>query len=236
MNYRDKPEISKSWWSSEKPADIRGRSLEKALASAEKALAVADKEGDADAINACLSALEEVADAADKTIENECDTTRHEKVIAVLKKFDRVIEQEVERLEEEREAADDDGESRGKLFESGYLEKMLRLLKGGNELKFCFGLDKSSPEDSCLLLDRNRDPERLFQILRSKSDFSKRLITYGVAKADGKIMEFRLAENANEPSQIVKLAREFLRKNDLKFKKIRVICPGGQSVEEANPR
>jgi hypothetical protein len=237
MNYRDRPEISKSWWTSEKPPDIKGRKLEKALQSAEKALLAVDKEGDAETIDACLAALESVVEAADKTIEDECDEARHEILIAVLKRFDRIVEQEVERLEAEREdLGDDDEESKGKLFESAYLEKMLRLLKGGNELKFCFGIDKSSPEDSCLLLDRKRDPERLFQILRTKSDFSKRLTTYGLAKADGKTIEFRLAENANEPSQIVKLAREFLRKNDLKFKKIRVVCPGGQSLEEAASR
>ena len=46
MKASDKPEISKKWWTSEKPADIKGADLEKALDSAEKALEDADKKGD----------------------------------------------------------------------------------------------------------------------------------------------------------------------------------------------
>ena len=33
MKSSDKPQFSKNWWSSEKPADIKGAELEKALAS-----------------------------------------------------------------------------------------------------------------------------------------------------------------------------------------------------------
>jgi hypothetical protein len=59
-------------------------------------------------------------------------------------------------------------------------------------------------------------------------------MTFGYAKADGKTMQFRLADNATEPSQIVKLAKEFLKCNrNLKFTKVRVVGPGGRSAEEA---
>ena len=36
MKSSDKPEISKKWWTSEKPNDIQGQDLEKALASAKR--------------------------------------------------------------------------------------------------------------------------------------------------------------------------------------------------------
>ena len=53
MKASDKPQISKKWWTSEKPGDIKGVDLEKALVSAEKALAEEKKKkGDEPAIEA----------------------------------------------------------------------------------------------------------------------------------------------------------------------------------------
>ena len=88
MKASDKPEISKKWWTSEKPDDIKGAELEKALVSAEKALAEEKKKkGDGPAIEAALTALEELESAVDKTIKKECDKKKHKDVITVLDKF-----------------------------------------------------------------------------------------------------------------------------------------------------
>src|SRR3954469_23713363 len=87
MKSTDKPQISKKWWASEKPGDIKGQDLEKALADGEKKLADAKKRGDADSIKAGLAALGSVAAAADKTIKKECDKKKHKDLITVLEKF-----------------------------------------------------------------------------------------------------------------------------------------------------
>ena len=95
-----KPEISKKWWTSEKPGDIKGADLEKALASAEKALADEGKKGDASSVDSCLVALQELESAVDKTIKKECDKKKHKDVITVLEKYYASIKAESSRLEE----------------------------------------------------------------------------------------------------------------------------------------
>jgi hypothetical protein len=245
MKSSDKPEISKKWWLSEKPSTIKGADLEKALAATEKALAEAEKKEDADSIKAALAALGSLSSAVDKTIKKECDKKKDKDLITVLGKYDDVIGDEVKELEKAQSALGkaaeklqegEDEESDNKLFTPDYLIKMIRLLKTGAELKFCFGLNKSTPEDSRLVLDRKRDPERLMKMLKATGDFSNRLMTYGYATGDGKILQFRLAENAKEPSQIVKLAKVYLKKNrELKFKKIKVLLPSGEGFEEDMP-
>ena len=75
-------------------------------------------------------------------------------------------------------------------------------------------------------------PDRLYKMMKSKTEFSKRLMTFGRALGDGKMLQFTLADNAKEPAQICKTAKKYLRKNpELKFKKLRVIC-GGQNFDE----
>ena len=238
MKASDKPEISKKWWTSEKPDEIKGQELEKALANAEKALADADKKGDAESIDACLVALESLGSCAGKTIKKECDKKKHKEVIAVLEKYEDLIAEESQRLEEAKAAlaqsADgeqEDEEEKGVLKEE-YLARMIKKLRSGDQLNFCFGLDKSTPEDSRLVLCNKRDPERLKKILKGTGEFSNRLMTFGNASADGKVLQFKLAEDAKEPSQIVKLAKAFLKGNrELKFKKLRVLV-GDQTFEE----
>ena len=73
MKPNDKPQISKRWWTSEKPRDVKGVELEKALQNAEKALADEKAKGDRESIDACVAALEEVRVAADKTVKKEFD-------------------------------------------------------------------------------------------------------------------------------------------------------------------
>jgi len=238
MKSSDTPEICPKWWVSEKPDAIKGQDLKKALTECQQAIANADKKGDAEIMDAALGALKYLNSTVDKTIKKECDKKAHKEVIQVLEKFADLIEEEVERLKEAKsdladKDCEDDEDSKGKLFEPEYLCKMIKLLKTGKELNFSFGLDKSSPENSCLLLCRKREPDRLIKMLRSKTEFAKRLMTYGRATADGKMLQFTLSDNAKEPSQICKLAKVFLKKNpELKFKKLRVVCSSGEIAEE----
>jgi hypothetical protein len=105
MKPNAKPEISKKWWTSEKPADVKGADLEKALANAEKALADADKKKEPAAIDACLTALKDVESAADKTIKKECDKKKHKDVIGVLEKYAALVKSESSRLEDLKKKA-----------------------------------------------------------------------------------------------------------------------------------
>ena len=239
MNAREVPEFCPKWWASGKPDDIKGQDLKKALTEAEHALAHADKKVDEEAIDACSATLKSLSATVDKTIKKECDKKKHKDLITVLEKFDGLIAKETKRLEELKASLSEDGDDeeedddKGKLFEPEYLLKMIKLLRSGKELNFSFGLDKSAPENSCLLLCRKREPDRLLKMLRSKTEFSKRLMTYGKATSDGKLLQFRLSDDAKEPSQICKIAKVYLKKNpDLRFKKLRVVCAGGESFEE----
>jgi hypothetical protein len=248
MKASAKPEFSKKWWTSEKPADIKGAELEKALASVEKALAdEKKKKGDAAAIATALAALGELESAVDKTIKKDCDK-KHKDVITVLQKFSTLIADETSRLEKLSEQAGDDAGADGedeeetddKIFELDYLYKMLKLLKStGKELNFGFGLDTKNPEASKLVLTRKGKPDRLFKALKGTGLFSNRLITYGKAvpdAQDGKVLVFKLAESAGEPPQVLKLGRRFLRADKgLKFRKLKLIMPGGQAFLDTDP-
>jgi hypothetical protein len=244
MKATDKPQISRKWWTSEKPSDVKGAELEKSLQNAEKALTDASRTSDAKAITAALAALEALRVAVDKTIKKELDKIKHKDPITVLEKFEILIRSESDRLRKLLEKAekngaqqDDEEENENKLFDKEYLFKMMKLLKStGKELRFGFGLNTQAPENSTLLLARKGQPERLFKMLKKSGDFSNRLITYGLAKPDPqnvKVLIFQLTESAGEPPQILKLGRRFLRSdNNLKFRKLKLVQPGGQTFED----
>ena len=194
MKANDKPQISKRWWTSEKPAGVKGVELEKALQQAEKLLAEESANSGKRSIDACAAALEEVRIAADKTVKKELDKQKHKDVIAVLEKYAALIKAEIARLSDAKkklgegqnsEGEDDEDVDENKLFEKDYVYKMMKLMKSaGKELKFGFGLNTSAPEASKLLLTRKGKPEQLFKILKQSGQFSNRVLTYGTAVAD----------------------------------------------------
>jgi hypothetical protein len=245
MKASDKPQVSKKWWASEKPADVKGSDLEKALAAAEKALADQQKKSDADSVDACIAAMNQLESAVDKTIKKECDKKKHKDCIAVLEKFEDLIAGELERLEKAQanaEEGDDEGEEEdeNKLFEKDYLYRMIKLMKSGTkELRFGFGLNTQEPEASKLVLTRKGKPEKLFKLLKRTGDFSNRTLTYGYAAPDPeqkKTLVFRLEESAGEPPQVIKLGRRFLRADkSLYFRKLKLVMPGGQTVVDEEP-
>ncbi len=242
MRLNTKPELSPKWWSAEKPAEIKGTELEKALQNAERALSDEKKKGDAASIEGCLSALEIVGKAVEKTINKECDPKKHKDAISVLKKFDDIIKAETKRLAEVQsklsdENSEDEETNENKLFDKDYVCKMMQLMRStGRELNFCFGLNTKTPADSQLLLCRKSKPEKLLRALKKTGEFNNRLLTYGTAlpdSEDGQTLEFRLADSASEPPQILKLGREFLRSDkNLRFRKLKLVFPGGQTVED----
>ena len=250
MKATDKPQLSKKWWTSEKPADVKGAELEKALAAAEKALADQGKKSDAASIDSAIGALAGVNTAVDKTIKKELDKKKHKDQISVLEKYADLVKSETKRLEEakaklkkagdEAGEGEDEEESDEKIFQPDYLQKMIKILKStGKELNFGFGLDTKNPEASKLVITRKGKPERLFKALKKTGQFSNRLITYGTTMpdpADGKVLVFKLAESAGEPPQVLKLGRRFLRSDrSLKFRKLKLILPGGQTFEDTEP-
>jgi hypothetical protein len=247
MKASDKPQISKKWWTSEKPADVKGAELEKALAAAEKALADEEKKGDAASVDSAIAALAGVNTAVDKTIKKELDKKKHKDQITVLEKYADLIKSETKRLEEAKEELEEEGgedgeeeEDENKLLEKDYLYKMIKVLKSsGKELRFSFGLNPQAPESSKLVLARKGNPDKLFKLLKRTGDFSNRTLTYGFAAPDAeqkKTLVFRLEESAGEPPQIIKLGRRFLRNDkSLYFRKLKVVIPGGQTFEDTEP-
>jgi hypothetical protein len=250
MKANDRPQISKKWWNTEKPSDIKGAELEKALQTAEKALEEQKKRSDAKSLDACMAALADVNSAAEKTLKKELDKKKHKDCITVLEKYDGLIKAELKRLEEAKAKLKKTGEENGedaeeeedenKLFEKDYLYKMIKVLKSsGKELRFGFGLNTQAPESSKLVLARKGSPEKLFKLLKRTGDYSSRTLTYGFAAPDPeqkKTLVFRLEESAGEPPQIIKLARRFLRNDkSLYFRKLKIVMPGGQTVEDNEP-
>ncbi len=238
MKASDKPEISKKWWTKEKPADIKGADLEKALAACEKSLDEAKKKKDDDSIKAALASLEGLSDAVEKTIKKECDKKKHKDLITVLEKYDDLIGDEQKELEKsqaasEKESKGEEDDEEGKtVFKPEYLARMIKMLRGGELLQFAMGLDKQAPEKSCIILCNKRKPERLHKMLKQTGDFSNRLMTFGTATGEGKTLDLTLSDDAKEPSQIVKVAKGFFRNHrDLKYRKIRVHA-GGEIFEE----
>src|SRR5262245_35108047 len=100
MKPSDKPQVSKKCGPSEKPDNVKAADLEKALAAAEKALSDEQKNSDADTVDACIEAFNQLDSAVDKTIKKECDKKKHKDCIAVLEKFEDLVAGELERLEE----------------------------------------------------------------------------------------------------------------------------------------
>jgi hypothetical protein len=249
MKANDKPQISKKWWTSEKPSDVKGADLEKALQAAEKALDDEKKKSDAESIDTCMAALRDLGGAVERTTRKELDKKKHKDCIAVLEKYDGLIKAELKRLEDAKaklaHAADqgEDGEEEedeNKLFDPEYRGKMIKLLKsGGKELRFGFGLNPQAPESSKLVLARKGNPDKLFKLLKRTGDYSNRTLTYGFAAPDAeqkKTLVFKLEESAGEPPQIIKLGRRFLRNDkSLYFRKLKLVLPGGQTIEDTDP-
>jgi hypothetical protein len=247
MKSSDKPQFSKKWWTTEKPSNIKGADLERALQAGEKALADEKKNSDERSIAAALTAIDDIASAVDKTIKKECDKKTHKDVISVLEKFFDVIKSETARLNEAKSrlstansGGEEDEEDENKLFDSEYLYKMIKLMKSGaTELRFGFGLNPHTPESSRLILARKGKPERLFKALKKTGEYTNRLLAYGYALPDpenGKALVFRLEESAGEPPQVIKLGRRFLRADKgLYFRKLKLILPDGQILEDMDP-
>jgi hypothetical protein len=243
MKASSKPQISTKWWTSQKPAEIKGSDLETALDAAERALAAEKKKSDADSIDAACESLEQLESAVDKTIKKECDKKKHKDLIAALEKFDGIISSETSRLEDrkedlpEGEDEEEEEENENKLFDRAYLCKLLKLMKSnGKPLKFGFGVNPQSPEASQLIVSKKGKSERLKKMLKN-AGVENRLITYGTIAPDakdGKTLVFRLEESAKEPPQIVKLGRRFLCSDTkLRFRKVKVVLPGGQTFEDS---
>ena len=211
------------------------------MADCEKALGDCKKGDDAEAIEAALTSLSDLGDAVDKTIKKECDKKKHKDLITVLEKYEDLIADQTKELEKTQEdlanaskGEEEEDDEKG-VLKPEYLERMIKLLRGGQTVQFCFGLNKQAPEESRLVLCNKRKPERLYKTLKQTGDFSNRLLTYGTAIGDGKMLQFNLSDDAKEPSQIAKLAKVYLKSHrELKFKKLRVIA-GGETFDEDMP-
>jgi hypothetical protein len=241
MKSSDKPEISKKWWTKEKPSEIKGNDLEKALASCESALADVKKKENEDTVAAALESLKELSGAVDDTVK-ECEKKKLKDVATVLGKFDKLISDKTKDLEKcqaaqakESEGEEEDEEEGKTVFKEEYLARMIKMLRGGEALQFAIGLNKQTPAESRLVLCNKRKSERLHKMLKQQGEFSNRLMTHGSATGEGKILQLTLSDDAKEPSQIVKTAKGFFRNHkDLKYRKIRIIA-GGQTFEEDMP-
>jgi len=250
MKPTDKPELSEDWWDDARPEDLKTCDLDDLLPEVEEALAdLCKSEDDPQAIDDCLSLLQDVPAAAAKAAK-QCDNKKDKVLISVLGKFGAVVKQESSRLEklkkqlakeQGKDEQEDDEEDDNKLFDKDRLYKMVKILKnGGKELKFGFGLNTNSPETSKLVLSRKGKPEKLFKALKKTGEFNNRTMTFGVAYADpndANTLVFKLESGAKEPPRMVELCRDFLRSDhSLKFRKVSIVSGDGAPSGDVGPR
>lgn len=252
MKASDRPKLSAEWWEDKCPADLDREPLERALEGYEKSLRKLERSSDDEDLLKDVSKRLQLVERAVKKTLKQCDRKLHRHVITVLRRFDDLIEDEEERLEQLRQddsagSAQGGGSEDAKLFERDLLYKMVRTIKsGGRQLHFAFGLNANQPEASDLLLHPKLSEYRLYKVLKKSDRHPKRMMTFGTAELDEEdsaTLVLRLAPNAEEPPRLEKQGRLYLRSDrKLKFTKLKLVRAGGhgtppeESTETEAPR
>ena len=153
MKKNSKPELTVTWWNSNKPKAWSDSRLEMALASYVKGLALLDREKSQKAFEAASDLLDQVekhAEASEKVAwekpkkePKDYDAEDFNNTAEVLKKFGSYVKLErkkledlVEEIEEEEVEKEDDEDDLGMLLdEEAYKKYLKKMMKTKQQLK-----------------------------------------------------------------------------------------------------
>lgn len=189
MDSTPPPELSLAWWNAVRPARVRGRQLDNALADFEKAAA---GRGDADGVRALARATTSLVAAVAKTV-RECHPSEDRDVVSGL---DQLALLAKARLDAGRRAAeeeeDDDGTSAADDSSADVLdrERLRRLMAslGQQPLAFACALDERAVH---FALDRKRRGVALANAVEQASGC--RGATHGTATLEGRDLVLAVA-------------------------------------------
>jgi hypothetical protein len=239
-----KVELTKKWWVTSRPKDVKGAELEKALAAVEQAdddkLAAAlaavsgaiakaakelDKKDDKDLLKA-LDFLDALAEAAKKKAETEAKAAAQAKA----KEDAKAGNEENEEEGEEETPAD-------KLFDPAFqLSTLRRALRAPIVFAFAIG---SKPEQSLLAVHVRGNPKALLRIARTRSRAMKGCCGQAQAAEDDP-KTLILSLDGPLIGGLARLVRKYFQFNKITiFRKIRVVVDGKEAEsdtsEEAAP-
>lgn len=178
MKKNAKPELTPSWWNSNKPKAWSDNRLELALAAYAKGLATLEREKSEDALetaNDLLDQVEKQADASEKIAKEKpkkepsgYDAEDFGFTADVLKKFGSYIKLERKRLEElvDEDDPNDEGDAeQGLLLNEEaykkYLKKMMKKLLN-KPMVFALALAKpSAPEEHRILFHKTKAGKKI---------------------------------------------------------------------------
>jgi hypothetical protein len=242
-----KVELTKKWWITSRPKDVKGVELEKALAAVEQAddghLAAAlaavsgaiakaakelDKKEDKDLLKA-LDSLDALADAAKKKAEAEAKAAAQAKT----KEDAKAKEEEPESEDEE----DDEHTPEDKFFEPAFqLTTLRRGLRAPIIFAFAMG---AKPEQSLLAVHVRGNPKNLLRIAKTRSGALKGCFGHAQAAEDDP-KTLTLSLDCPLIGGLARSVRKYFQLNKITvFRKIRVVVDGKEAEsdtgEEAPP-
>jgi hypothetical protein len=184
MDDTQKPRLSLAWWNAVRPARVRGRQLDNALADFEKAAA---GRADADGVRALARATTSLVAAVGKTV-RECHAVEDRAVVAGLEQLAQLAKA---RLEAGRRSAEEDDEDDGTaaaddssadVLDPARLRRLMASL-GAEPLAFACAFDAAATH---FALDRRRRGVALANAVVQASGCTK--ATHGTATLAGREM------------------------------------------------
>ncbi len=252
MKKNSKPELTPSWWNSNKPKAWDDGRLEMALSAYVKGLGRLEQEKNKEAFESAMDLLDQVEkhSAASEKVAGETprkapkdyDAEDFSNTAEVLKKFGGHIKSERKRLEdlvEEENQSEDEEEDKGMLLDEDayrkYLKKKMKKIES-TACVFALALSKpSSPEEHRFLFHKSKNGKKLgSEILDQVEGLEMKKLTWGMASADPNTkstLVLRL-EHKQLPGMI-KQGNKFLKAfKPLPFDTIKLVSETGEELQD----
>ncbi|MGE0384041.1 MAG: hypothetical protein AB7Q97_04875 [Gammaproteobacteria bacterium] len=242
------PQLSSSWWKSNRPEDVASADdLDKALTAYEKALASFAKAQSTQSLAGLGEALAGVEAAAEKVVaecekalkgrKTKVDAEDAQNTVDALKKLDKVIaaarKDAAGKVKEDDEGEEEDAEADGLLNQEErygkYLRQVMRKLKNA-PMAFGLALGKK-PEQHRMLFHKSKQGEALATVVKKETKLTA--VTFGVAGGHVErpnVLVLNL--DGRQLPGLGKKSRDFLKYfKPLPFESV-MLMSGGKEVED----
>jgi hypothetical protein len=240
-----KIELTKKWWVTNRPKDVKGAELEKALAAVEqaddgrlvaalgavsgaiaKAAKELDKKEDKDLLKA-LDSLDAMADTAKKKAEAEAKAAAQAKAKEEAKA--KSEEQEKEKQSDDEE--DDEHTPEDKFFEPAF---QLTTLRRGLRAPIIFAFAMAGkPEQSLLAVHARGNSKNLLRIAKTRSGALKGCFGHAQAAEDDP-KTLTLSLDCPLVGGLARAVRKYFQLNKITiFRKIRVVVDGKEAESDS---